>query len=136
MAFVHAKNTFVSVDANDLSAFTKTSQFTENIDSHDVTAYGNDGHEFNGGLTAGNFTMEGTYDNTASTGPRAVLQPILKAGAPVPVIRQPEGAGTGLPQDSFDGLLTNYVETNPVADMVAWSAEFLISGDVDSAAQV
>jgi hypothetical protein len=135
MTFVHGKETFVSVDGNDLSAYTATSEFSPSTDSHDMTTYGNDGHVYEGGLTDGTFTMAGKYDSTASTGPRAVLLPLKGTGAKVVVIRQPEGTGSALPQDEFDGLLTKYVETNPVADYVMWAAEFQISGDVDSAAQ-
>lgn len=136
MSFVHGKNTFVSVDGDDLSVFTKTSEFGPTTDSHDVTTYGADGHAYEGGLTDGKFTMGGVYDNTAGTGPRAVLQPLKGTLAKVPVIRRPEGTGAGKPQDSFTGVLTSYKETNPVADMVVWEAEFQISGTVNSAAQV
>ena len=88
---------------------------------------------YEGGLTDSKFTMSGTYDSTAVTGPRAALNPLL--ATTVAVIRQPEGAGTGKPQDSFSAVLTGYVETNPVADMVKWSAEFQVSGAVNSTAQ-
>lgn len=134
MAFKHGKDTVVDVDGNDLSAFTNTSEFSPSTDSHDVTTYGKDGHVYEGGLTDGTFTMGGTYDDGGS-GPRGVLLALKGTSSKVTVIRQPEGAGSGLPQDSFDGLLTSYVETNPVADMIAWSAEFQISGDVDSSDQ-
>ena len=134
MAFVHGKSTYVSVGGSDLSAFTDSSELNRTADDHDVTTYGNSAHKYEGGLLDGKFTMSGTYDNTASTGPRAVLNVLL--GTVTPVIRRPEGTGTGKPEDSFDGLLVGYVETNPVADMVKWSAEFSISGDVDSTAQV
>jgi hypothetical protein len=99
-----------------------------------VTTYGNDGHKFAAGLTNGTFTMGGFYDSTASTGPRAVLQPLI-GGENVTVVRQPEGEGASLPQDSFDAQLTEYKETNPVAEYIAWTANFQISGDVDSTAQ-
>lgn len=135
MAFVHGKDTVVTVDSNDLSAFTNTSEFNPTADSHDVTTYGQTGHVFQAGLTNGTFTMAGTYDNTASTGPRAVLQPLVGADN-VTVVRQPEGAGSGLPQDSFLAQLTGYTESSPVADMVSWSADFQVSGAVDSTPQV
>lgn len=134
MAFQHGKDTAVDVDGNDLSAYVNTSEFSRSVDSHDVTTYGKDGHTFAPGLTNGTFTMSGIYDTSTSDGPRAVLEPLLGSAA-VTVLRQPEGAGSGLPQDSFSGLLTSYVETNPVADMVTWSADFQISGDVDTTAQ-
>lgn len=136
MALVHSKNTVVTVDADDLSAYTNTSQFNPTTDEHDVTTYGQDGHVFAGGLTNGQFTMGGFYDSTASTGPRAVLQPIQAAGTAVTVVRRPQGTGAGLPQDSFSGLLTSYTESAPVADYQAWQATFRVSGDVNSAAQI
>jgi hypothetical protein len=135
MAFVHGKDTFVSVGGDDLSAYTNTSEFNQTRDSHDTTTYGQDGHVFQGGLTNGTFTMAGIYDSTADDSPRPVLSALLGSVDPVTVIRQPEGTGSALPQDSFDGLLTSYTETSPVADMVSWSAEFQISGDVDNSAQ-
>lgn len=131
---VHGKNTVVKVSTNDLSTYTTTSEFEQTGDSHDVTVYGAGGHVYAAGLTDGKFTMEGVYDTTATTGPRAVLKPLIGAAA-VTVVRQPEGAGTGKAQDSFSGLCTSYKESSPVADMVKWSAEFRISGDVDSTAQ-
>lgn len=133
MSRVHGKNTVVKVDANDLSQYTDTSELPRTADSHDVTTYGNDSHRYDGGLLDGTFTMSGTYDNTATTGPQAVLRPLL--GTVVPIIRQPEGTGIGKAQDSFNALMTKYTETSPVADMVKWSAEFQIDGDVNPAAQ-
>lgn len=134
MAFVHGKDTVVTVNSTDISAFTNTSEFNPTADSHDVTTYGKDGHVFSPGLTSGTFTLGGIYDSSTSSGPRAVLQPLVGAAATT-VVRQPEGAGSGKPQDSFSGLLTSYTETSPVADMVAWSAEFQISDSVTSTSQ-
>ena len=133
MSFVHGKNTFVSVDGNDLSAFTDTSTFTEGSDVHDLTTYGKNDHVSEGGLGTGSFQMSGSYDNTAGTGPRAVMK--ARRGMTCTVIRRPEGTGSGKPQDSFDGVLASYVETSPVADFVKWSAEFTISDAIDDTAQ-
>ena len=133
MAFIHGKNTVITVATKDLSQYTDTSELPRTADSHDVTTYGNDSHRKAGGLLDGTFTMSGTYDSTALSGPRAALNPLL--GTVVAIIRQPEGAGASLPQDSFNALLTGYTETNAVADMVKWSASFEIDGDVDTTAQ-
>jgi hypothetical protein len=133
MAFVHSKDTVVKVATKDLSTYTDTSELPRTADSHDVTTYGNDSHRKAGGLLDGSFTMSGTYDNTALNGPRAVLEPLL--GTVVAIIRQTEGTGAGLPQDSFNALLTGFTETNAVSDMVKWAATFEIDGDVDTTAQ-
>lgn len=133
MAFVHGKNTYISVATNNLSGFTDSSELNRTSDSHDSTTYGNNAHRKSGGLLDGKFTMSGTYDNTAVTGPRAVLRPLL--GTVVAIVRRVEGTGAGKPQDAFNALLTSYVESNPVADNVKWSAEYEIDGDVDSTPQ-
>lgn len=129
----HGKDTVIKLNAVDLSAFVNTSEITRSADSHDTTTYGQDAHVFQGGLKNGTASMAGIYDD-AATGPRATIEPLL--GTVVTLVRQPIGTGPGLPQDSVQVLVTQYVETNPVADMIAWSCEMQLSGDVNTAAQV
>jgi hypothetical protein len=133
MAFVHGKDTEISVGAKNLSTYTNTSEFTRGGDSHDVTTYGKDDHVHAGGLRTGGFTMGGTYDSTAVNGPAAALEPLI--ATVTEIIRKPEGTGTGKPTQTFDAVLTSYVETSPVADMVSWSAEFTVSDAVATTTQ-
>lgn len=135
MAKGHSKELVVKVNANDISQYTSESELNETTDTHDNTGYGADSHGFNAGLNNGTFTCGGTYDTTASTGPRAVMKAVKALNAAVAIIRQPEGTGAGKPQDSFNGILTAYKESAPVADNIKWTAEFQISGDVDATAQ-
>lgn len=126
MAFIHGKTTVVKVATKDISPYCKTSSLELTADVHDTTGYGSTAHTKQGGLTDGTFTVSGTYDNTASTGPRNALIGLLAVSSAI--IRQPEGTLTGKPQDSFTGILSKYTETNPVDDMVTWSATFEVSG--------
>lgn len=134
MAFVHGKDTKVTLATKDLSAFTNTSALTRTADSHDVTTYGKASHVYAGGLLDGTASMGGIYDSTAVTGPRAAIEPLI--GTVVTLVRQPEGLGTGKPTDTVQVLVTQYVETNPVADMVTWTCELQLAGDVASTTQV
>lgn len=131
--FVHGKDTFVSLDGNDLSQYTNTSEISKEADNHDVTAYGAGAHNYQGGLKDGTASMGGTYDNTAGTGPRAVIDPLL--AQKVVFIRRPEGTGAGKPQDQVDVVVTSYVETSPVADMVTWTVELQLSSVVNTTPQ-
>lgn len=133
MAFKHGKDTVIMVNAVDLSAFTNTSELTREADSHDVTTYGKTSHVFVGGLLNGTASMAGIYDDGAA-GPRATIEPLI--GTVVPLIRRPLGTGSGLPEDEVDVLITQYVETNPVADTIAWSCEFQLSDDLTTTMQV
>lgn len=134
MAFTHAKDTFVSLNASDLSAFADNVEFNPTGDSHDLTTFGQDGHVKGGGLTDGTCTVSGKYDNTASTGPQAVIVPLINTV--VELIYRPEGTGSGLPERTVDVLVQSYTETSAVADYVMWSLSLEFSGSVDYTAQV
>jgi hypothetical protein len=134
MSKQHGKSTVFKVGANDLSQYTSASELTIGADSHDTTTYGNDAHRYTGGLLDSKFKASGIYDTTAATGPRAVL--LALAGTTVSLTRQTEGTGTGKPQDVFAAVLTSYVESSPVADMVTWSTEWDVDGEVTSTTQV
>lgn len=133
MAKQHGKSTVVTLDGEALTTYSDNSQLEFTADSHDTTTYGKNSHVFSGGLKNGTATLSGFYDTTAMTGPRAVIQPLV--GTVVEFIHQPEGAGSGKPQDKVNVLVTKYTQTHPVADMVKWSVDLQFSDDVDSAAQ-
>jgi len=121
------------VGTSDISQYCDTSEWTDDSDVHDTTGYGASGHGYDPGLADGKVTVGGTYDTTALTGPRAVLVPALRTK--VLVTRQPEGTGTGKPQDKATCVLKSYVETAPVADYTKWTAEFTIDGVTDRTPQ-
>lgn len=133
MPWVHGKGTVVTLDGDDLSIYSNSVEFTRTADSHDVTTFGRNAHVYQGGLLDGTATIAGIYDSTALTGPRAVLEPMI--GTVVPMEYQPEGAGSGKPQDVVDVLVTSYAQSSPVADMVTFTVELQMSDDVDSTAQ-
>lgn len=132
MAEVHGRNTVIIINGNDLSTYGNTSQMSRGAKTHETTTYGKDDETWSGGIRNGKFTFGGIYDNAVG-GPRAVLDPLVKET--VSVIRRTEGTGAGRPQQSFSGVLENYVETNPVSDMIAWSAEVKVSGPVTPTTQ-
>lgn len=132
MAFSHGKDTYISLNAVNLSAYVTTSQLEKTADKHDVTTYGQTTHVYSGGLKDGTATMSGVYDNGAG-GPRASIQALI--GTTVTLIRRPDGTGSGKAQDSVTVLVEKYVETNPVADMVTWSCDMQLSGAVTTTAQ-
>lgn len=132
MAFVHGKGTAVTLDGDDLSVYSNSVEFTRTADSHDVTTFGKNAHVYQGGLLDGTATITGFYDNGVA-GPRAIVEPLL--GTVVELVYQPEGAGTGKPEDTVDVLVTSYAESAPVADQITFSIELQMSDDVATAGQ-
>jgi hypothetical protein len=132
MAFVHGKNTYVSLNAVNLSAFCNNSEKEKTADEHDVTTYGKNSHVFAGGLKGGKCTISGIYDNTTA-GPHDTIDPLV--GSVVALVHRSEGTGSGLPQDTVNVLVKSYKESAPVADMVMWTTELTYSDDVTSTNQ-
>lgn len=133
MAFVHGKGSVVSLGGSDLSVYSNSVEWERTGDSHDVTTFGKNSHVKQGGLLDGSATIAGIYDNTASVGPRAIINP--KIGTVVALVWRPEGTGSGRPQDTVNVLVTSYSETSPVADMITFSVEVELSDDVTTAVQ-
>jgi hypothetical protein len=133
MATIHGSNTVITLDSTDLSAYCNTSEIKQEYDTHDTTGYGASGHAYDPGLEDSTISIGGIYDSTAGTGPRAKIKGVI--GTAVTFIRQPEGTGAGLPQDSATVIVKSYTETAPVADMVKWSADMVVDGVIDDTAQ-
>jgi hypothetical protein len=128
MAASHGRFTKITIATKDVSPYTKNSTYEMAADVHDITGYGATNKRKAGGLKDGKFTCSGTYDNTVSVGPRNVLSG--QEGNTLAIVRNVEGTGTGKPNDAFSAVLAKYVESNPVDDMVTWSADFEIDGPV------
>lgn len=133
MAVVHSKNTYLSLDSNDLSPYLNDSDWTRSPESHKLTAYGDDNNVYAGGLGDGSTDLSGKYDSDGSTGPAAVLLPLV--GSNVTLVYRPEGTGSGKPQRSVDVLVGEYKETHPVADYIMWTCKLTHSGDVTTTTQ-
>lgn len=133
VSFTHGRLTVLKVATKDISLATKTSTFSGSADVHDTTGYGLASRTKAGGLKDGKFTASGTYDLTASTGTPTALEG--QEGTTHAIIRQVTGTGTTKPQESFSGVLSKFDVSAPVDDMVSWSAEWDVSGDVNRAVQ-
>jgi hypothetical protein len=124
--------TVIIIDGNDISTHCTDSNCEESSGTEDNTTYGKNKVVKDPTLGDGAFGCSGKYDS-AATGPRAVLKPLV--GTKVNVKYRPEGTGAGLPQDSFDAVITKYTETAPVAGYRLWSLETEPSDVWDSTAQ-
>jgi hypothetical protein len=128
MAFVHGKGVYVSLGGNNLSSYCNTSVPERTADTHDVTTYGKNSHVFAGGLLNGSGTIGGFYDSSTTSGPRAIIEPLL--GTNTTYIDCPEGNLVGKPRRTVSAIVSKYTETRPVADMITWSADLQFSDDV------
>lgn len=134
MAFVHGRNTVITIGGNDISAFTNSTDFGDETEVLDTTTYGRTRKVYSAGLGDGKVTISGFHDNGV-TGPRDVLKPLKITGAPVKLIFRPEGTGSGLPESEVDVLISAYNDSNAVAGMVQWTCDMQMTGPLDETNQ-
>lgn len=132
MARKHSKLTVILIAGNNISADCTDSNCEQSSGTEDTTTYGKNAVVKDPTLLDGAFGCSGKYADGA-TGPRAVLKPLV--GTKQNVKYRPEGTGAGLPQDSFDAVITKYTETAPVAGYRLWSLETEPSDVWDTTAQ-
>lgn len=130
----HGKDAYFAVEDSggatlrDLSPNLNNTDFTVSTDIHDDTGYGQDGHTKKGGLTDGSITISGFWDKTALTGTETVLASLVGLFAPVDFEFGPEGNASGAVKKSGKCVLETYTQSAPVADLIAFTATFSISG--------
>lgn len=139
MGSKHSKATVIFINGVEVSSTSAGCGITDSncgvtMKTEDNTTYGKDAEVYGPTLYSGEFGCGGKYQ-TGATGPRALFQPLVKAGTEVTIKYRPEGTGSGLPQSMFQAILTKYVETAPVAGYRLWTLETQPSDTWDDTAQ-
>ena len=136
MAQAHGKDSYFSVEDSaattlrNITPYIKSIDFNRSNDANDTTTKGAEGKTYRPGLTDGEIRLTGLWDNTASTGSKTVLQSLIGVEVTTGFEYGPQGNTAG--QDKYSGecICTQYDESSPVDDMVAFTATLKISGDV------
>jgi hypothetical protein len=134
MGSVKGTNTIITCD-DDVLTGVNTSTLSRSHGVGDTTAYGADDEGQVGLLGKHQFTCGGWYDKTATTGNRAVLQPLADSGDTVEWTRSPEGTGSGLPIETFNGFVSKYDEQSPVKDITTWTCTVEVDGGIVTTSQ-
>ena len=128
MAFRHGKNAALTINAGALAAFLDNVDFSTDMDIADTTTFGATWKTAVAGIPGGTISFSGLYDPTASTGPGAILFPLVTAGTAVTVLFYPGGntSGQSLYTMTNGGIVTNYSESSPVGGAVTFSGSIQI----------
>lgn len=115
----------------DISSQLTNIAFSRSNDNHDSTTFGKEAHTFVNGLTNGTITLDGFWDKTASTGSATVLDSLMGLDTvTVGWEYGPEGGTAALVKYSGECVLASLDIAEPVADLVTFTAQLQISGDV------
>lgn len=136
MANEHGSNSYIGIhdgsSVQNISPYCKTIDVSQSRTANDTTTKGATGMTYRGGLTDGEVKIAGLWDDTASSGSRTVFATIkaTATGAISSVEWGPEGNASGDVKETFAGVLTQYDESSPVDDLVAFTATIKISGAI------
>lgn len=134
---LHGKGTYFAVEDSggtmlrDISPYLTSVEFAPSNDTHDVTTFGDEGHEYLVGLTDGSITLNGFWDKTADVGSATVLDGLLGLDSPTLGWEfAPEGDTNGNVLYSGEAVLQDLQYSSPVADVVTFTATLQISGSI------
>ena len=97
---------------------------------NEVTALGDGGARFIPGLEDVTIVLVGIFDNTATSGPDAVLGPLRTHGSAVDFEYGPEGSGSGDVKYSGTCWVLSYDLRSRVGNRVEWSARLQVENTV------
>lgn len=130
MAFVHGKESVFSIDSVELTAYLTDITFNNTVDMAETSTMGNEAKTYISGMSDGTFSISGRYDSTASTGPNAVLNGLVAGKTVVAFEYGPEGDTNGDVKYTGNCFLTAYNVSSPVGDVVAFTADFQVTGAI------
>ena len=97
---------------------------------NEVTALGDTGRKHIGGLENGVITGEGVFDDTATTGPDAILGPLRTDTTARAWDYGPKGKTSGFVKYSGTMLMRSYRIISRVGDIVTFRFEILVQGAI------
>jgi hypothetical protein len=125
MAFTHGKVTTFSLDNPagslvNISAYCDSVDFPQTVETAETTAFGASVKSYIIGLTDATISLSGKWD--------AALEAVMNG---THILRtfsySPDGGSTTY---GGEAILTSYSTSNPVGDVVTWSADLQITGAI------
>ena len=136
MAFFDSKVSKFLIDdtgstQRDLSAYVTEVRGLPGVRTlNEVTALGDSGTKFIPGLEDVTIALGGMFDDTATSGPDAVMGPLRTHTSAVDFEYGPEGSGSGDVKYSGTCWVVSYELRSRVGNLVEWSARLQVEGTV------
>ena len=134
MAFVHGKNTHISIDDEsgtlvDISSYSDSvSGLPGAVELATITGCGDRGVKSIPGLENTTFSVSGSYEDTTLDG---VIAGLAKRETTTTFEYGPAGSATGKRKLSGECWCTSVTIESSVSDKTSWSAEFQVDGVVE-----
>jgi len=131
MAFIHGKTTSVLYNGTNLSAFFNEASMSQDVETAETTAFGDDAKTYITGLKDGTMSLSGMFDGAADAVDVVLISTLGATAADVATV-VPAGLSTaGVSTYSAEVRETSYEISSPVSDVVAANAEVQATGGID-----
>jgi len=135
MAFFHGKGLVFKIDNSAgtlaaLTAFVDSVDINNSVDMGETTTAGAEDKTFVSGQAEHDLSISGKYDETASTGPDAVLFGIVGLETTSTFEFGPATSTSGRPKYTGECFLTGYKVSAPIGGVVTFTADFKVTGAV------
>lgn len=127
--FAHGKSTDFAIDdtggsSRNISDTLTDVSFPQTIDTAETTAFGSSNKSYIVGLKDTTISVSGIWDATVD-GYLSGTEPASRS-----FIFGPAGSTGGNVKYTGECILTNYSQSNPVGDVVSFTADFQVTGSV------
>ena len=131
MAFTHGKNSVFKLDNSsgtltDISSYVNNVDFPETADVAETTTLGDGSKTYIVGLKDATLSITGLWDSALD----GILGAVVGQAATLSFEYSPEGTTGGNIKYTGECILTSYAQSSPVGDVVGYSADFQVTGDV------
>ena len=140
MAFIHGKKSVFKIDNSggsliDISTYCEEVSLSRDIETAEVTTFGDDAKEYITGLSDATISLSGKFDAGSASAVDAVLSGILGQDATVSWAYRVNSASVSAtnPEYQGEGILTSYEVSGTVGDAVTFSAELQCTGAITRA---
>jgi hypothetical protein len=134
MAFVHGKSSVFKLDNSggsltDISTYVNSVDFPETADVAETTTLGSSSKSYIVGLKDATLSISGLWDATID----GILGAVVGQTASLSFEYSPEGTTSGKVKYTGECIVTSYSQSSPVGDVVGFSADMQVSGNVTRA---
>lgn len=128
--FVHGKSTHFEIDdtggsSRDISDTLTSVDFPETLDVAETTAFGSSAKSYIVGLSDATISVSGIWDATVDGYFKGGAEPATRT-----FIYGPAGDTGGNVKYTGEAILTSYSTSNPIGDVVTFTADFQCSGSI------
>lgn len=135
MAFYHGKGLVFKIDnaagtITALTSYVDSVDLDNGVDMGETTTAGAEDKTFVSGQAEHDLSISGKWDDTASTGPDAILFSLVGLEASSSFEFGPAGSTAGKVKYLGECFMTGYKTSAPVGGVVTFTADFKITGAV------